>query len=112
MFLSKASVVLLVAFFGTPWFTGDGGVSASPSPQVPAAAPPAVAASNPPQQQPVAYPQQPQVVYQQPPQVVYAQPPPATAAPAKPAFLSVWDGIHNWKQGAVQGILGLNPVTG
>ncbi|XP_022835466.1 extensin-1-like [Spodoptera litura] len=34
MFLSKAFVVLLVAFLGPSWFPGDGFVSASPLPQL------------------------------------------------------------------------------
>ncbi|CAH1642524.1 unnamed protein product [Spodoptera littoralis] len=34
MFLSKASVVLLVAFLGTSWSPGDGFVSASPLPHL------------------------------------------------------------------------------
>ncbi|XP_050559855.1 uncharacterized protein LOC118278769 [Spodoptera frugiperda] len=109
MFLSKASVVLLVAFFGTPWFTGDGGVSASPLGQVPVVELPDGFANNPhqeqffpyqqqfrpqqqqfhpqqqqfyPQQRLVAHPQQ-IVAYPQVPQQVYLQPANPNALPTK-----------------------------
>ncbi|XP_050562083.1 uncharacterized protein LOC118265576 isoform X10 [Spodoptera frugiperda] len=121
MFLNKTCVVLLVAFLGTSWFTGD--VSASPRPQEP------YVDQNPNQVSPYggsgyhAPPQyqpqyQPQPYYPQPqyyPQPYYPPPqyyPPQPQAPQRPPLIKTWDGIHDWAQNLVQSGMGQNPLHG
>ncbi|CAH0698639.1 unnamed protein product [Spodoptera exigua] len=89
MFLSRASVVLLVAFLGTSWSNGDGVASASPLPQGFMGGP-------------GYYPQYPGLPYYSPqPRVVYVQ-----ALRSSPPLIRTWDGIHDWAQNTVQSVLG------
>ncbi|CAH1646772.1 unnamed protein product [Spodoptera littoralis] len=100
MFLSKASVILLVAFLGTTWFMGDGFVSASPLPQ----------GFNPMMNQnPNGFTGGPG--YYIAPQPYYSPQPQPYYATQRPPLIRTWDGINDWAQNTVQGILGQNAVS-